>query len=583
MLATPVVLLAILAWTHRNLFADGYIYLHVVQNILAGHGPVFNVGQRVEVVTSPTWTWILAFAGLVTPFPLTWIAVVLGIAFTVSGITLALVASGRLVRRPAPRAFLLPLGALLFIALPPVWSLASTGMETGLTFFWIASCLAIMVKWSRTATAVLPRTSLVILGMGYQIRPELMIESIVLIAAVMLANPGQTSWRDRWRVIRWAVAIPLAYQIFRMGYYGLLFTNTGVTKEATMLSPGRGVHYFSDFVAPYWLFIPVGALLVGAYYPIAAAFHHDREQRRSLFALLALPSAGALNAIYIIIIGGDYIHARLFMAPLFAFCAPVAAVPMVRRNVLALIIIPWAMVCSLTFRTNDDSPWASPSIVSINGHGSFASPTALSAIGARDEILRSRSGVYVQLAGPDSLQRLRGASAHASSPVIATSWIGPEPYELGSHVQVVDLLGLADPLAAHLQLTRRGEVAGHEKPLPTPWIAAVLTRSGSSIKQLDSLQYQRPQYFTPLLSAARGRKLTIETAWARAALQCTAIKDLRGAPNAPLTAGTFLSNIYHSVSRTTLRIPPNPEAAYHRFCGPGTPTQVQSVTQNGLT
>ena len=40
-------------WTHRSMFYDGYIYLHVVQNILAGHGPVFNAGQRVEAFTSP--------------------------------------------------------------------------------------------------------------------------------------------------------------------------------------------------------------------------------------------------------------------------------------------------------------------------------------------------------------------------------------------------------------------------------------------------------------------------------------------------------------------------------------------------
>ena len=175
----------------------------------------------------------------------------------------------------------------------------------------------------------------------------------------------------------------------------------------------------------------------------------------------------------------------------------------------------------------------------------------------------------------------RTSAAPVTSPTIATSWIGPEPYELGSGVKIIDLLGLADPLTAHLQLARRGEIAGHEKPLPTPWIAAELTRSGSSIEQLDSLQRQRPQEFTPLSSEATGRKLTIQTAWAKAALQCTAIKDLREGPNAPLTAGTFLSNIYHSISRTTLRVPPDPEKAYHTFCGPGTPSPVRRVIRNG--
>jgi len=73
----------------------------------------------------------------------------------------------------------------------------------------------------------------------------------------------------------------------------------------------------------------------------------------------------------------------------------------------------------------------------------------------------------------------------------------------------------------------------------------------------------------------------VETAWARAALQCPAIRDLRGAPSAPLTAATFLSNIYHAISRTTIRIPPDPETAYHSFCGSGTPVQVSEFIGHG--
>jgi hypothetical protein len=116
-LAVPVVILGPLAWTHRNMFADGYIYLHVVQNILAGHGPVFNEGQRVEAVTSPAWTAILALFGFISRLPLTWIAVVLGIVFTVGGISIALFSSSQLVRRTAaPRSFLLPLAGLTQIA-----------------------------------------------------------------------------------------------------------------------------------------------------------------------------------------------------------------------------------------------------------------------------------------------------------------------------------------------------------------------------------------------------------------------------------------------------------------------------------
>jgi arabinofuranosyltransferase len=577
-LATPLLVLACLAWTHKNMFADGYVYLHVVQNLLAGHGPVFNAGQRVEAVTSPLWTYTLTVAGLLTPFPLTWVAAVLGIACTLGGAALALTASGRLVHQASPGTFLVPLGLVAFVALPPVWSLASTGLETGLEFLWLGGCLAFLVRWGQHENQPMSRLGLVILGMGFLVRPELTIESAVFIGVVLVNDRKTVTWRGRARVVAWALVVPLLYELFRMGFYGALFANTAVTKEAALPTPGRGIHYFSDFVGPYWLFIPIGALLIGAYYPLASTLHRRPKDRRSHMTLLAFPVAAAVNAGYIVMIGGDYIHARLFMAPFFALCAPVATVPLVRRNLVALIVVPWAMVAALTFRTTDSTPWASPAIISINGHGSFDSPSAVSTSEAHTSFLRSGPAVYVQLAGPTTMRRLTAPPASdVHQPVLATFWIGPEPYELGPNVQTFDLLGLADPLTSHLSLARRGEIAGHEKPLPTPWIAAVLTAKGASTAQLSRLQKDRPPIFTPLIPSSSGRTLRVQTAWARAALECPAIKDLRQSATTPLSVGVFVSNIVHAYARTTLRIPPQPKAAYRRFCGRGTPPQVRQV------
>ena len=117
-LALPMALLAVLGWANRSMFYDGYIYLHVVQNILAGHGPVFNAGQRVEAFTSPLWTALLSLASFVTPFSLTTLAVDLGLLLTVGGLALAVASTVRLVRRASPDAFLLPLGAFVFAAVP---------------------------------------------------------------------------------------------------------------------------------------------------------------------------------------------------------------------------------------------------------------------------------------------------------------------------------------------------------------------------------------------------------------------------------------------------------------------------------
>ncbi|MCB1040193.1 MAG: hypothetical protein KDA94_11820, partial [Acidimicrobiales bacterium] len=51
---------ATMAWAHRWLHEDGLINLRVIQNLLAGRGPVYNAGERVEAFTSPAQVAIVS-------------------------------------------------------------------------------------------------------------------------------------------------------------------------------------------------------------------------------------------------------------------------------------------------------------------------------------------------------------------------------------------------------------------------------------------------------------------------------------------------------------------------------------------
>ncbi len=577
-LALPVIVLAVVAWTHRSMFFDGYIYLHVVQNVLAGHGPVFNAGQRVEAFTSPLWTLVLSVAGLVTPFSLTTIAVDLGILGTVSGLGLAVVASTRLVRRAAPDAFLLPLGALVFVAVSPVWSLASLGLETGLVFLWLGCCLSILVRWAGAEGNDIRWYGVVVLGLGPIVRPELALDTVVFLAVLLFVDAGHRGWRRQAAIVGWAFALPLAYEVFRMGYYGMLVANTAVAKEASLPRPGQGIHYLTDFLTPYWLVVPAAGLLVGAFLPLSAAFRSRAGATRNRVALVALPVAAALNAGYITVMGGDYVHGRLLMAPFFAACAPVAVVPLARKFAAALLVLPWALVCAVSLRPATGTPWSMGPFIVVTGHGTVApGPNDWGSARAQSTWLTS-TGTYLQEDPTKAPARLAtGAAPGLATPTVATYWVGQGPYELGTSVRFLDLLGLADPLDAHLRLNERGVFPGHEKPLPTPWIAALMTAPGSSPAQIGSLQARRPSQYTPLVPEVSGPALVVETAWARAALGCPTIHALEFGPDRPLTLGSFLSTMVHAPAQTTLRVPPDPAAAYHRFCGPGTPASVRAA------
>ena len=64
----PVVVVLIGAWAYRWVDEDAFINFRIIANLLAGHGPVFNVGERVEVDSDPLWMFTLAALHGVLPF-----------------------------------------------------------------------------------------------------------------------------------------------------------------------------------------------------------------------------------------------------------------------------------------------------------------------------------------------------------------------------------------------------------------------------------------------------------------------------------------------------------------------------------
>jgi arabinofuranosyltransferase len=562
--AVPVALYAIVAFTHRGITDDGFIYLRVVHMVTSGHGPVFNVGERVEAFTSPMWLATLSLADFVTPFRLEWLAVFLGIGASVGGIVACLAGSSRLARLGEKDALLLPFGALVVMVLAPMWYYATSGLETGISFLWIGVSLWILARWAASSER-LPLVGAVVLGFGGLVRPDFLIYCGVFLAVVLVQQWRGDSWGVRLRLVLAAAAVPVLYQLFRMGYYGMYVSNTALTKEATLIRWDRGWRYISDMFGTYWLAVPGLLLLIAGYGPSAIALWR-RHARRGTYVLAAFLGAAIANALYIVAIGGDYLHARMLLPPIFAACAPIAALPVTRRHMAGLAAAPWVVVAVVFMRPpvfRLGSTFQNPPI------GRMTTEDAGFAAGQPKREMFTDTGLYFQRLPRQIFYRADiPLGPDVRQPEAAVYAVGVMPYAVGDRLYVLDLFGLASTLDSHMRIPAYSgfglvPYAGQEKPMPPPWIGALLLPPGVSVD--PSVLPGAHRY--SLVKPTSGREFDEQVAIARAALKCPPLRQLDESVRAPLTPRRFLDNIVHSFANTRLRVPPDPETAYEELCG----------------
>ena len=349
----------------------------------------------------------------------------------------------------------------------------------------------ILADWTRTPDRRMTAPRAVVLGLGWLVRPELVLTSAAFLILVLAVQWSQDRWRDRARIVAAMIALPVAYQVFRMGFYGSLVPGTAVAKEGGSANVSRGWDYLLDFAKPYWLWFAALVMLAGGYLPMCFALV-ERGRRRALLVVLTFAGIGVVNAAYLTVVGGDYLHARLLLPAFFTICAPVAVIP--------ARVATWPASCWSRGRSSPRSRLRPPQVRTDNfaANGFIAPNTFLvttedARVGSERcrpplvhhnrLLLRERSSAAVS-------HRRRFPCATASTSPIAALWgIGVSGYALGTEFLVRDGMGLADPLTAHFETTpsRIGvdRLAGHEKPAPAVWTAARLTPEGSRPRPED--------------------------------------------------------------------------------------------------
>ncbi|MBO8184708.1 hypothetical protein [Streptomyces spirodelae] len=573
----------VMGYRHRWTNDDALIYTRTVRQILAGNGPVYNVGERAETSTGTLWQWLLA-AGSTLPGvddPLR-LAVVLGLLFTVAGFLLALDGTRRMIRLRRPAGALLPVGVLVLLPLCATWDYATSGLETGLSLGYLGGCWWLLVRARaaldraaappRASSAATPAQALTApapgpaltatafaLGLGPLVRPDLALVGVVFLAALWLM------WRPPLRTtLGWAgaaAALPLGYEIFRAGYYGVLVPLPAIAKEASGTQWGYGWTYLVNTLVPYALWVPLGLLAAFGLREVVrrTAGRPVRPVRTADAALVAAPVvAGLLSALFVVKVGGDFMHGRMVLPALFLVLLPVFLLPYGRTAAaLASGVGIWGLVCLLALRPPLESPddgriiFDSHTVYQqalgaqhpVSQHDHLAAPRDFTQV-TRRTVRRGTHALVLRLPRDAGFPRVRLAPRVEAPVAAAEARLGLAGAALPLDGHVVDLLGLGNPLGAHTEPVTHTK-AGHEKPLDRAWVLADLTAPGTPV----------PDGVDPRHVAA-----------ARHALTCGPVPELLASVRAPLTPGRFWTNLTGAWSRTHLRLPPNPMEAERHLC-----------------
>lgn len=552
----PTAILAVLVWANRWMGDDALIYTRAVRQILAGNGPVINVTERAETSTGTLWQWMVAAGGLVTGADPAMVAIVLGLLCTVLAFLAALDAARRF---HGSRSVLLPAGVLVLLPVKAMWDYGTSGLETGLTFGWLACSWWLLVRALRRPPR--PRAVIgtaVFLGLGPLVRPEFGLVTLLFLAVLWwLTRPGG---RTTAAALAAAVVLPLAYEIFRAGYYGILVPLPGITKEASVSVWAGGLHYLRNFVGPYrlWIPLPLMAVLAGS---AALAVRACPSRMRTRGAVLAAAPvvAGLLCALYVMRVGGDFMHGRMLLPALFLGMLPFFLVPLNRTTaVVTGCVGVWAMCCLLMWRPPVSS---SPYYRVYDEQRVYTGATAPRLPITQDAHLANGGNFRTEVdraaaGGGGRLVLERGKKTkHAVLPLAdrfgdrtagARGALGQNGLVMPLDGVAVDSLSLAYPVGAHQDTFRAGR-AGHNKPVDVAWIIADYT---------DLAGRQLPDWASPQ---------RVEDA--RAALDCGGLAELREATRAPMTAERFWNNLTGSWERTKFRFPGEPEEARRVLCG----------------
>lgn len=441
-----IAMLALLAWAWSNRFIqdDAFISFRYARNLASGRGLTWNAGERVEGYTNFIWVLLMALPIKAGMDPVA-ASHALGMLCFAGSLALTFALARELLHSPW--------GALLAVVLLGLnhtfSAYATGGLETQLQACALlgAALLTVRVRAGRCA-----RVALGLLGVSLCAGVALLtrLDSAVVLAPLFVAlalwwlrGAGRREWRSAAALVAPALLLVGGWMVWKLGYYGSILPNTYYAKAA---SPAikQGLAYAYRFVTFYWLG-PVIAL--GVVYALGQLQGRSTrttvgpERAHSAGAALLLAVCVALWVAYVVVVGGDFMEFRFFVAilPLLMVLVVWLLRTAVSNGMLRAALMLALVAAGLLAASGHKGYGGVESIAQLQGHLTNADENWSGVGRALGELLPQPG---------------------AQGVMIATTAAGAIPYYSG--LDTVDMLGLNDAWVAR-EGTSAGARAGHQK------------------------------------------------------------------------------------------------------------------------
>jgi len=423
---------------------DAAITLRTIDNFLHGHGPVFNIGERVQAYTHPLWFLLLSGASLATGNII--------ITAYIAPIVISIINTWLFLKYipKDTKSGLLGFASLLLSSAYLDYS--TSGLENPLSHLLII-LLAISAYSQQEKPEYKLRIFSILGSLIYLTRPDLIILVTPLAFLATYKKNIPTSKLAASLAIGTFPAV--AWTFFSTYYYGFPLPNTAYAKLGNGIPfierIGQGLIYFIDSAIrdP----ITIGAICTSL---ITASRGQPTDRGIALGIILYLS--------FVVSIGGDFMSGRFFTAPLLlgAIIISKSNASSDRFSAIAIIILTLGgMSLQHTLTKTGDNQIKNILATGIADERDFYSPKTGLAHAGRDFFNFSET------------------AQTARTVEVTCGGLGFSGLRGGSELHLIDYCGLSDALLARLpaKYDENWRIGHFSRQLPENYVASVLTNS----------------------------------------------------------------------------------------------------------